>query len=123
MIFQEYLKWHFSVFPKFLFNFYFNWLRFVFYYFSVPELFKNLFAHWHGIRYFYGKKFNLQKYIMVFLSNLILRIIGFAVRIIFIILSLLISVIWTLLFFLIFFFWIFLPAVIIGIIIFAFRFL
>jgi len=77
----QYLSWHFFDVPKDILRGWKNFLKFGLNYFSISLLFKTLFSHWRKYRWFYPKGFDIGKYIEVFFSNLISRILGAILRI------------------------------------------
>ena len=76
----QYLTWHFFDVPKEILNAWKNFLLFNFNYFSVVLLLKTFFSHWRRYSWSYGRGFNIRRYIEVFLSNLLSRILGAIVR-------------------------------------------
>lgn len=84
-------------------------------YFSIPLLIRTLFSHWRRYRWSYGKGggFDIGRYISVFFSNLISRVMGAVMRTFLI----LFGVFFEFLIFLggviIFFGWLFLPVLLI----------
>jgi hypothetical protein len=76
-----FLIWHFFEMPREILGGVKNFLRFGLYYFSIPFLFKTLFAHWHKYFWVYPRGFDFGKYLEVFFSNLISRILGAIIRI------------------------------------------
>lgn len=49
-------------------------------YFSIPLLIRTFFSHWRRYRWSYGRGFDIGRYISVFFSNLISRVMGAAMR-------------------------------------------
>ena len=76
----QYLVWHFFDVPRQILKGWKNFLLFNLDYFSVPLLIKTFFSHWRKYRWFYGRGFDLGRYLEVFFSNLISRILGAIVR-------------------------------------------
>ncbi|MBU4351379.1 hypothetical protein L6250_02290 [Candidatus Parcubacteria bacterium] len=74
------LYWHFVEAPKQIFRGWMNILVFNWNYFSVTLLFKTLFAYWHQYRWHYPRGFDIGKYLEVFFSNMISRILGAIMR-------------------------------------------
>lgn len=76
----EYLSWHFLKVPMAILSAWRNILIFNLSYFSVPLLLKTLFVPWRRTAWSYGKGFNARRFLEVFASNLISRILGAIVR-------------------------------------------
>lgn len=87
-----FLQWYFFDVPLFLLQAFKNFLRFGAYFFSIPVLIKTLFSHWHKFSWEYPRGFDLWKYIEVFLSNLISRVIGAVLRIVFILMGIIFEI-------------------------------
>jgi hypothetical protein len=75
-----YLKWHYSDRVKAILRGWRDFLKFNFYYFSVPLLLKTLFSPWRKYRWAYGNALDFKVNVEVFLSNLISRALGAIVR-------------------------------------------
>ena len=85
-IFFQWFLWHFWQAPKAILKGWGTILAFNFAnFFSIPLLFKTLFSYWHEYRWHYPKGLDIGKYLEVFFSNSISRIIGAIVRLIVII--------------------------------------
>jgi len=78
--FALYFFWHFVEFPKEISKAISNFLKFGIRYFSIPFLLKTFFSHWHRYCWQYPRGFDLGKYLEVWVSNLISRIIGMILR-------------------------------------------
>ncbi len=87
IVFPKYLSWHFIEVPQRIFKGWKNFLRFGLYYFSIPLLLRTLFYYWHGYHWTRKRGFDIGDFIYIFLSNLILRIIGLILRLILIIIG------------------------------------
>lgn len=75
------LYWHFIEAPKQIFRGWKNILVFIWNYFSVSLLFKTLFSYWHQYHWYYPRGFDIGKYLEVFFSNMISRVLGAIMRI------------------------------------------
>jgi len=82
-----YFKWHYFERTGFIIKAWRNFLVFNLNYFSISLLIKTLFAPWKKYLWSYGRGFDFGVYFQTFLSNLISRIIGAFIRIIFIIIG------------------------------------
>jgi len=91
-IFFQYIFWQFWESPKSVLAGWKNFLKFGLNYFSLPLLFKTLFSPWRKYSWSYGRGFDIKRYIEVFFSNLISRILGAIVRIFLIIFGILFEV-------------------------------
>lgn len=80
-IFWQYLEWHFFDVPREVLNAWKNFLKFGLYYFSLPFLFKTIFSPWRRYLWAYPKGLDIGKYVEVFFSNLISRLLGGIMRV------------------------------------------
>jgi len=80
----RYAKWHFIEAPLQIIMGWGNLVWFVFNYFSVGLLVSTLFSPWKRIAWSYGRGFNVSRFLYVFSSNIISRVIGAIARSIFI---------------------------------------
>jgi len=76
----QWLCWHFFDVPKGILKAWKNFLLFNFNYFSVVLLLKTFFSPWRRYSWSYGRGFNVRRYVEVFFSNLLSRILGAIVR-------------------------------------------
>ena len=88
-IFFQYLIWQFWESPKSVLQGWRNFLKFGLNYFSLSLLLKTLFSPWRKYAWSYGKGLDIKRYIEVFFSNLISRILGAILRIFLIIFGIL----------------------------------
>lgn len=88
----KWLFWHFIEVPKEILKAWKNFLVFNFHYFSVVGLLKSLLAPWRRQTESYGKGFDPKRYLTVFASNMISRVLGAAVRTVIILLGLIFEV-------------------------------
>ena len=91
-IIGQYFNWHYKDQAGALIGVWKNFLRFNFNYFSLPILLKTLFYPWRKYQWFYGRGFEVGKYLQVFISNLISRILGAMIRSLLILIGLLAEV-------------------------------
>ena len=91
-IFFQWLSWQFFEMPQNILSAWRNFLLFNLNYFSIPLLIRTLFSHWRRYKWSYGKGFSFSKYIEVFFSNLISRLIGAILRTFLIIIGLIIEI-------------------------------
>lgn len=110
----EYVQWHFFRAPREIILALSYIIHYIFIYFSTVALFKTLFSPWRRYQWQYPRGFDLGKFIEVFASNLISRIIGFLIRVYIIIVGLAGELIVLILAVLAFLFWLILPFLIIG---------
>ena len=75
-----FLEWYFFDFPREILSGMRNFLKFGLHYFSIPFLFKTLFAHWHKYSWYYPKRFDILKIFEVWISNQISRLMGAIAR-------------------------------------------
>ena len=83
-ILPQWLSWQYIYVPSAILQAWRNFLLFTFNYFSIPILLRTLFFYWRRYRYFYGRGFDLKRYFDAFTFNIISRVIGAIIRIIFI---------------------------------------
>ena len=88
-IFLQYLVWHFFEAPKNILKGWRNLLKFNLNYFSIFPLLKTFFSPYKRYGWQYPRGFDFGKYLEVFFSNLISRILGAFARTIFIVAGLL----------------------------------
>ena len=105
----QYLIWYFWEVPGKILEALRNFLLFNMNYFSIPLLFKTLFSHWRRYRWSYKGGFSPARYIEVYFSNLISRILGAIVRTVLILLGLLVEIFILLGGIIVFLGWLFLP--------------
>jgi len=113
-IFWQWLSWQFFDIPKDILKAEKNFLRFGFFYFSIPLLLKTLFSPWRRYIWFYPRGFDIGKYLEVWVSNLISRIIGAILRIFLIISGLIYEILILFVGAIVFFGWLILPALLIA---------
>ena len=112
-IFFQWLSWQFFEMPQNLLRTWRNFLLFNLNYFSVPLLVRTFFSHWRRYKWSYGKGFDFAKYIEVFFSNFISRVIGAILRTFLIIIGIIIEVFIILIGAFIFLAWLILPVLLI----------
>jgi len=112
-IFLQYLSWHFLEAPKNILVAWKNFLKFGLNYFSIPLLLKTLFSPWHKYIWTYPRGFYPGKYLEIFISNLIFRILGAILRIFLIIFGVLAEVFIVFAGVIIFLGWLILPTLLI----------
>jgi len=79
-IFIKYLYWQLILTPQKVLLILKNYLSFGFDFFSIKETLRSLFSPWRRYLWDYGRGFDIARYLEVFLSNIITRIIGFIMR-------------------------------------------
>ena len=109
----QYLWWHFVEIPKGILKGCKNFLIFNLHYFSIGFLLRTLFAHWRKYKDSYGRGFDVERYLRVFVSNMVSRIFGFLVRSFTIFCGLVTEAFILLGAILVFFGWLFLPILLI----------
>lgn len=80
LLLLRYLKWHFIDASREILKGWGNILWFNLNYFSVLALLQTFFSPWRKIAWSYGRGFDIGRYLYVFASNLISRILGAFVR-------------------------------------------
>lgn len=112
-LFFQWLAWQFFDMPKNILKGWKNFLKFNLNYFSIPLLFKTLFSPWRKYFWLYPRGFDLGKYLEVFLSNLISRILGAILRIFLIIIGILVEIFIIFIGIIVFLVWLILPILLI----------
>ncbi|MDD5750510.1 MAG: hypothetical protein PHU56_02580 [Candidatus Pacebacteria bacterium] len=105
-----FIDWHFHGAPKGIIR---AWRAFLFFnlrYFSVGELLKTLFSPWHKMTDSYGRGFDPQRFVTVFLGNMISRVMGALVRVVFIVIGLVFEFFILIIGLAVLLFWILLPV-------------
>ncbi len=92
-LFLIWMHWHFINVPKEIVSAWKNFIIFIFNFFSISFLIKTFFSYWHRYQWSYGKNFDLKIYLNALVSNLISRLFGATIRLIFIILFFLFEII------------------------------
>lgn len=108
-LFVSFLDWHFHEAFLNIVGAWRNFLSFNLRYFSVGELLRTLFSHWHKMGEGYGRGFDLQKIFTVFIGNIISRVLGAIARSVFIVIGLVIELFILLVGLVALLFWVLLP--------------
>lgn len=110
--FYTYANWHYTQGFMTLLTHGKHFLLFLWYFFSIPDLLKTLFAPWRRLQESYGDGYDLQEKFAAFTVNTIMRFIGMIVRLAVIAFGVILHIIAGKLLLLIFLFWLLLPAVV-----------
>ena len=122
-IFIKYLYWQLILTPKKVLTIVKNYLAFGFDFFSIKETLRSLFSPWRRYLWDYGRGFDIGRYLEVFLSNIITRVIGFIMRLFLIALFIIYEVVVLIAGIILFFLSIIYPFFFIGAIIYGFKYL
>ena len=87
-LFISFLDWHFHETTLSIVGAWRNFLSFNLRYFSVGELARTLFSHWHKTSEGYGRGFDLQRFLSVLIGNMMSRVLGAIARSVFIVIGL-----------------------------------
>ena len=109
----QYLSWHFLEASRNILRVWKNFLKFGLNYFSITLLLKSLFSPWHKYSWAYPRGFYIGKYLEVFISNLISRILGAVLRIFLIVFGILTEIFIVFAGIIIFLGWLILPVLLI----------
>ncbi len=120
-IFFQWVSWHFWEVPKNILMAWKNFLKFGLNYFSLSLLIRTFFSPWHKYVWAYPRGFDIGKYLEIFISNLISRILGAILRIFLIIFGVLAEIFIIFAGMIILFGWLFLPAFLIAGLIFGIK--
>jgi hypothetical protein len=112
-IFIQYLLWQFFEVPENILKAWRNFLLFNLNYFSIPLLLKTFFSPWRRYSWSYPKGLQIGKWLEVFFSNLISRVLGAIMRIILIFIGILVEIFFFLVGAIIFLGWLILPVLLI----------
>ncbi len=88
LIMGEYLWWQYEAGLVLMFGAWMNIQWFLLHFFSVPELVRSLFAPFHRMRERKKQGFDLEDIAEVFMINILMRLVGALVRLVFIIVGL-----------------------------------
>lgn len=113
IIFQ-WLFWQFFEMPIKLLRIWKDFLAFFLDYFSVPLLIQTFFSHWRRYKWSYGRGFELGRYLEVFVSNLISRILGAVLRFFLILFGILAEIFVFFIGAFVFILWLILPAILLA---------
>ena len=122
-IFIKYLYWQLILTPKKVLLILKNYLSFGFDFFSIKETLRSLFSPWRRYAWDYGRGFDIARYLEVFFSNIITRVIGFIMRLFLIIFFIIYEVIVLALGIILFFASIIYPFLFVLAIIYGFKYL
>jgi len=81
----DYLAWHYGIGVKEYLKAWMNIQWFWYHFFSMPVLLKSYFKPFHRMQEGYGRGFDPGKYFEVFVVNLIMRVVGAAIRSVFLV--------------------------------------
>jgi hypothetical protein len=108
-----YLKWHYGKAVISLSHIWGNFIFFIFQFFSIKLLFKNYFDAWKRMSEPYPSTFDLKKIIFVFLTNIIVRLVGIIMRTSLIIIGLICYLLTIILYPFVIILWLLLPPIVI----------
>jgi len=117
----QYLIWQFFDVPGELIRAWKNFLLFNLNYFSIPLLIKTFFSYWRRYKWSYGRGFDIGRYLEVFFSNLISRVLGAVVRSFLIFFGIIVEIFIVFAGFVVFISWLIMPAFLIAGLIFGFK--
>jgi hypothetical protein len=93
-LFPQYLLWHYTKGIQEAFKLCYRIEAFIFHFFSVPLLFKTLFAPFERLNEGYKKGLDVGNWAGTFIVNTIMRFVGMLVRLFFIVLAVVCGVVW-----------------------------
>ena len=111
LVLPNYLLWHYGRAFFDIKNIWKNFIVFLYNFFSIPTLILTLFSPWQRIQEGYSRSFSLEGTIGTMLVNIIMRLVGAFVRLLFIIIGIISIILCICLGFVIFCAWIFLPFI------------
>jgi len=118
---RQYLIWQFFDVPREIIKAWKNFLLFYLNYFSIPLLIKTFFSHWRRYQWSYGRGFEIGRYLEVFFSNLISRVLGAVVRSFLIFFGLIVEIFIVLAGFIVFIGWLVMPALLVAGLVFGLK--
>ena len=113
-IFILWLFWHFYEMPKFLLGVWKNYILFALNYFSLPLLFRSLFAPWRRYRWVYPKGFDVVEFFNTLISNTFSRFLGAVIRIVLIAVGVVFQIFVIFAGLIVFLLWVLIPFIIIA---------
>jgi len=116
-IFAQYLIWHFYDQPRKILKTWKGFLLFNLNYFSLLLLLKTFFSPWRQYKWYYPRGLDIPKYLEVFFSNIISRVLGAILRTAIIFFGIFFEILILIFGFLIFVGWFILPALLVFILI------
>jgi hypothetical protein len=117
----QWIDWWFRDVAGDIFKAWKNFLSFGLNYFSLILLLKTFFSPWRRYSWSYGKSFSITKYLEVFFSNSISRILGAIVRSFLLLIGIMVEFFFLLAGLIVFIGWLILPLLLIGGIIFGIK--
>jgi hypothetical protein len=106
-----YLYWHYSTAFLDMFKIYGNIFWFLWYFFSVSDMFRTFFTPWERMGEKYKNKLDIEAIASTFVINSLMRIVGMCMRTILLFFALLCFIITLIVLTTGFFIWIFIPAI------------
>jgi len=117
----HYVWWHYTNAVLELSRNYLNILGFLENFFSLGHLSRNLLSPWKRLGEEYPRRFDPGAFVSTLIVNLLMRVVGIFVRLIFIVFGLMVILLSTIVFVLFLTIWLFLPFILVALFIFAFR--
>ena len=111
IVLPYYIKWHYGQAMIDLVSIWENFMSFIYRFFSIKDLTRHLFSPWQRMQEGYAKGSSLEDIASAKFVNLMMRFVGFLVRILFIVLGLIFLILCLSLGIVVFFAWIFLPFI------------
>lgn len=108
----SYFIWHYSQAFRDIYYLYKNFIWFIYHFFSIKVLTKTLFSPWRKLNEAYRGGWSLNAFFETFAVNIIMRIVGFFVRLSIIVIGVMCLAVTFISEIVTFFLWLFLPAII-----------
>lgn len=117
------IHWHYTKAYKEIFILYKRFSGFIFHLFSIKDLLRTLFLPWQQLGERYQGGFHMKALFESLILNLLMRVVGFFVRVFVILIGCILSIILSVLFLIIIVFWTFIPFILIFLFITALKLL
>lgn len=114
LIFPHYISWHYTKAISDLVGLFKNFLWFIWNFFSIQLLLKTLFVPFKKLNVARTKRFDLEDFFSALVTNLLMRLVGFFVRGIFIIMGVFSLVLFIVAYAIFFILWLALPLLLLS---------
>jgi hypothetical protein len=115
LIVPHYISWHYTKAISDLIGLFKNFIWFIWNFFSIHILIKTLFVPFKKLNVQRTKRFDMEDFFSALVTNLLMRLIGFVIRFMFIIIGLFSLISFAILYSLFFMIWIILPLILLSV--------
>lgn len=117
LIFPHYISWHYTRALSDLIYLFKSFVIFIWNFFSIQILLKTLFVPFQKLNAQRTKRFDLEEFFSALITNLLMRLVGFFVRSLFIILGIFCFIFFTIFYSVFFFIWLVAPFILAGMVV------